>query len=75
MAGLKLIDALEVTNEDLALINAAVASDDEIGEDDEPIELQPQLEGIVDPPAMNLTAGDHFKPLRMVLQEQKHSEN
>jgi len=73
MAVLKLVDASEVTNEDLALINAAVASDDEIGEDDEPIELQPQLEGIIDPPATNLTAGDLFKPLSMVLQEQKRS--
>ncbi|KAF9303815.1 hypothetical protein BG003_001879, partial [Podila horticola] len=46
IAGLKLVDASEVTNEDLALINAAVASDDEIGEDDEPIGSLPQLEGI-----------------------------
>jgi len=69
MAGLKLVDASEVTNEDLALINAAVTSDDEISEDDEPIELQPQLEGIVGPPATNLTAGDLFKTLSMVLQE------
>ena len=75
MAGLKLVDASEVTNEDLALINAPVASDDEIGEDDEPIELLPQLEGIVGPPATNLTAGDLFKALSMVLQEQKRSEN
>jgi hypothetical protein len=49
--------------------------DDEIGEDDEPIESLPQLEGIVGPPATNLTAGDLFKALSMVLQEQKRSEN
>jgi len=75
IASLKLVDASEVTNEDRTLINAAVASDDEISEDEEPIELQPQLEGIVGPPAMNLTAGDLFKALGMVLQEQKPSEN
>ena len=74
MAGLKLVDASEVTNEDLALTNATVASDDEIGEGDEPIELLPQLEGIVGPPATSLTAGDLFKALSMVLQEQKRSE-
>jgi hypothetical protein len=61
MSGLKFVDASEVTNEDLALINAVVASDDEIGEDDEPIELLPQLEGTVGPPATNLTAGNLFK--------------
>jgi len=74
MAGLKLVDASEVTNEDLTLINAAGASDDEIGEDDEPIESLPQLEGIVGHSATNLTAGDLFKALSMVLQEQKRSE-
>jgi len=75
MAGLKLVDASEVTNDDLSLINAAAASDDEIGEDDEPVESLPQLQGIVGPPSTNLTAGDLFTALTMVLQEQKRSEN
>ncbi|KAF9206903.1 hypothetical protein BGZ59_011438 [Podila verticillata] len=75
MVSLKPVDVSEVTNEDPALINAAVASDDEVGEDDEPIESLRQLEGIVGPSATNLTAGDLFKALSMVLQEQKRSEN
>ncbi|KAG0085248.1 hypothetical protein BGZ92_009136 [Podila epicladia] len=75
MDGLKLVDVAEVANDDRTLINAAVGSDDEIGEVDEPIESLPQLEGIVGHPATNLTAGDLFKALSMVLQEQKRSEN
>ncbi|KAG0340248.1 hypothetical protein BG005_003280, partial [Podila minutissima] len=74
IAGLKLVDASEVTNEDLTLINTAAGSDDEVGEDDEPIESLPQLEGIVGHPATNLTAGDFFKALTMVLNEQRNSE-